>query len=708
MTTLRKLVLILILMLYVCMLPVAAQAIDPPTLHLEEDTGVPGDGITANGTMLVSGLESGAAWEYSINQGTSWTAGSGASFILADGTYPAGYIRVRQSKGGETSAAAQNSADIIVAGNQITNGDFQSDVYNTGFTTSYSYRNFDIYGQLSESSYAIVERSYDVHGLWTTAFDHTYGTSAGLYFVANGSGYSTDVVWQSTSPITVQAGVAYRFEAYLMSLIGASDIDANYPKVKFQLGDGSTWVDLGTTNVSWEADEAGIWHIIFADGQFSNAGTYYIRLMNMQTNMSGYNDLGVDDIYFGLRGAAPSSADPDTNPTNPAPSFNTDGMLSIALHNDTGASATDKITYDGQVDVSSLSSSTWQYSDDGGISWTNGTGASFTLTGDGDTSVIVRQRNTTDTDWLAPTAPLEFILDTTGPAFSSGTASGSTITLTFGEDINGNSPPSIADFTILLDAAAYSNVLSLNVSGSTVTLTMQDIVENASRIQLNYTKYMSEAAITDIAGNESNPFNLDMFAVKYHANDATSGTTPATQYKNAGTAVTLSGNTGSLLRSGYTYDDWNTEADGGGADYAGGDSYLTDAAMTLFAKWTVNSYTLSYGGNNASGGTPPIGGTYNYAEAVILSNNTGDLFKSGYTFVGWNTTASGNGTTYAAGSQFLMPYYNVTLYAKWELNEIPQTGDTAHGGFWGLLAGFALAAFILLRHYYKKPSPSGS
>ena len=85
--------------------------------------------------------------------------------------------------------------------------------------------------------------------------------------------------------------------------------------------------------------------------------------------------------------------------------------------------------------------------------------------------------------------------------------------------------------------------------------------------------------------------------MKYHANDATSGTTPATQYKNAGTAVTLSGNTGSLLRSGYTYDDWNTEADGGGADYAGGDSYLTDAAMTLFAKWTVNSYTLSYGGN---------------------------------------------------------------------------------------------------------------
>src|SRR5207237_322055 len=39
--------------------------------------------MTNNGRENVSGLEAGAAWQDSIDGGTNWTTGSGASFTLA-------------------------------------------------------------------------------------------------------------------------------------------------------------------------------------------------------------------------------------------------------------------------------------------------------------------------------------------------------------------------------------------------------------------------------------------------------------------------------------------------------------------------------------------------------------------------------------------------------------------------------------------------
>ena len=56
---------------------------------------------------------------------------------------------------------------------------------------------------------------------------------------------------------------------------------------------------------------------------------------------------------------------------------------SIALTNDTGDSTTDGITRDGTVSVGGLSTAAgavWQYSLDGGSSWSSGTGSAFTIT----------------------------------------------------------------------------------------------------------------------------------------------------------------------------------------------------------------------------------------------------------------------------------------------------------------------------------------
>jgi uncharacterized repeat protein (TIGR02059 family) len=65
-----------------------------PTMSLLVDTGSSStDGITSNGTVKVSGLEVGATWQYSIDWGSTWIAGTGSSFTLGDGSYSGIYIK---------------------------------------------------------------------------------------------------------------------------------------------------------------------------------------------------------------------------------------------------------------------------------------------------------------------------------------------------------------------------------------------------------------------------------------------------------------------------------------------------------------------------------------------------------------------------------------------------------------------------------------
>ena len=50
----------------------------------------------------VTGLEVGAAWEYTLDSGADpvvWQAGNGVSFTVPEGTYAADIIQVRQMDG---------------------------------------------------------------------------------------------------------------------------------------------------------------------------------------------------------------------------------------------------------------------------------------------------------------------------------------------------------------------------------------------------------------------------------------------------------------------------------------------------------------------------------------------------------------------------------------------------------------------------------
>ncbi|MDG0979998.1 MAG: cadherin domain-containing protein, partial [Halieaceae bacterium] len=82
---------------------------EPPTVTLDTDSGIAGDGITSAATFTVGGLENNTSWEYSTDGGSTWTAGSGSSFeVAADGDYT---VVVRQTRGQKVS---ENSASIDV------------------------------------------------------------------------------------------------------------------------------------------------------------------------------------------------------------------------------------------------------------------------------------------------------------------------------------------------------------------------------------------------------------------------------------------------------------------------------------------------------------------------------------------------------------------------------------------------------------------
>jgi len=185
--------------------------------------------------------------------------------------------------------------------NLVTNGDFESG--NSGFSSDYTFVGTPSGTALwDQGKYAIVTSARDYHTNFTSAADHTSGSGT-QYFAANGGTNINQAVWMSNVLNVALANTVYRFEAWITSLINVSG--GNGPDLVFEIGNGSTWTSLGNTSVIPNGTTGGTWIFTYADGQFGQAGDYYVRLRNNSTVASG-NDLGVDDIYFGLRSNAPS------------------------------------------------------------------------------------------------------------------------------------------------------------------------------------------------------------------------------------------------------------------------------------------------------------------------------------------------------------------------------------------------------------------
>jgi uncharacterized repeat protein (TIGR02543 family) len=178
--------------------------------------------------------------------------------------------------------------------------------------------------------------------------------------------------------------------------------------------------------------------------------------------------------------------------------------------------------------------------------------------------------------------------------------------------------------------------------------------------------------------HEGNTFKIDAadvhlyavwdpaYAVTYQATNSTSGTPPVDPnlyvYKQSYTVV---GNTGALARSGFYFAGWNTQADGGGTDFAPGSSQVMGTSdVVLYPVWTNDPvYKVVYQPGSASSGTVPVDAApHKTGDTVTVAGNPGSLARDHFAWAGWSLQTDGSGTKVTA---LTMGSADVTLYPQW-------------------------------------------
>lgn len=177
------------------------------------------------------------------------------------------------------------------------------------------------------------------------------------------------------------------------------------------------------------------------------------------------------------------------------------------------------------------------------------------------------------------------------------------------------------------------------------------------------------------------------YTFTYDANSADSGSVPTETSKQITQTATIKANTGNLVRAGYTFGGWNTQSDGTGTNYLSGSLFTVGSSnVTLYAKWSANTYTITYNSNGGTGNaqrssTNVTSDSYTTGGSAIALPGVGTLERAGYTFTGWNTSAAGTGTNRLENDVYTT-VSNTTLYAKWSpiTYSISYDGNTSDGG----------------------------
>ena len=187
------------------------------------------------------------------------------------------------------------------------------------------------------------------------------------------------------------------------------------------------------------------------------------------------------------------------------------------------------------------------------------------------------------------------------------------------------------------------------------------------------------------------------FTITYNGTSNTSGSVPTnnTTYTTNST-VPVTHNSGNLVRTNYKFMGWTRGTSAPalnstpefavtGTTVTPSNFVMGTSNITLYAVWW-NMRTLTYNDNNSTNGSVPTDSNAPYVNnsTVTVLDNTGNLTRTDYTFLGWATTSNATSPNRIPGTTFTITA-NTTLYAVWQANptqtyKITYNGNGHTGG----------------------------
>ncbi|RQQ41332.1 beta strand repeat-containing protein, partial [Burkholderia stagnalis] len=466
-----------------------------PGVALATDSGSSAsDHVTNIGTLNLTGVETSATVEYSIDGGHTWNT----SFSAVEGVND---VQVRQTDiAGNTSSATSFSFTLDTSaaapGVALTT--------DSGSSASDHVTNIGTLNLTGVETGATVEYSTDGGHTWNTSFSAVEGLN-------DVQVRQTDIAGNTSDP------TSFSFTL---------DTSAAAPGVALTTDSGSSAVDhitnVGTLNLSGVETGATV--------EYSTDGGH-----TWNTSFSAVE--GLNDVQVRQIDVAGNTSDPTSF------SFTLDTFAAapgVALTTDSGSSASDHVTNVGTLNLSGVETgATVEYSTDGGHTWST----SFSAV-EGVNDVQVRQTDIAGNTSSATS--FSFTLDT------SATAPGVALTTDSGSSASDH----------------VTNVGTLNLSGVETGATVEYSIDGGHTWNTSFSAVegLNDVQVRqiDVAGNTSNPtsfsFTLDTSATAPGVALTTdSGSSASDHVTNVGT-LNLSGvETGATVE--YSIDGghtWNT------------------------------------------------------------------------------------------------------------------------------------------------------
>ena len=459
-----------------------------PTLKLLTDSGRQNDNVTNNGTVSVSNLESGFfAWQYSIDNGKTWTKGSGDQFTLTGD--------------GIKNVIARQIDDN---GNlSIHNGalNFTLDTLSPPPTLAL----INDSGQKNDfitNDGSVTVSNLEPDATWQYSLDNGKTWAAGIEHrltVTGDDGIKTVLINQTD--------IAENLSANSELLTFTLDTQVNLPTIKLRTDSGNPTDNLtndGTVVVSnledgasWQySTNSGATWLNGKNDSFVLTGDGNKTVLVRQTDLAGNTNLNYATLNFTL------------NSQIKTPTLN--------LVNDTGKAKDDSITADGTINVSDIEQgTTWEFSEDGKI-WSLGSNHSFTLINDGLHNAFVRESDSAGNQKISE--PLAFTLDTTPPVLDSvqrddfellNDSTSFTVQVNYSDSGSGIDTKTISLKDISVSGTADLTVANVTFNNNTAIYTIAAPKDGWKKADVGTYKITLNAdEIKDIAGNSLEPLAI--------------------------------------------------------------------------------------------------------------------------------------------------------------------------------------------------------